>query len=405
MKMPDPRTFGIKATILKESEKALLLSLPDGKQEWFPKSTITSSYISNHSEVQDFLIVKWILEKKGVIRKSKNVNVIGHSGSEKYLIDRLLQGGLDGFNSFKDIQEFKRNFSEILKSSTAEERQKLNSIIVGLKNDESNLRKKLEEKKSELRQSLLKEKTELMDKPLSPKGKKRIKKIDIIIENKLDKPFEKDIKQIKKTEKKRILREKNLEKSVEKKVRQLHKAQKIIQKNQQYFESALGETAVIKELRKLPETYYILNEVKLSFYRSIRWKKYGEYVQSCKIDHVVVGPTGIFLIETKNWNPETMQTAKFPPHKQIQRAGYIFFIHMMDQFERKYPLYEIVATFKQLPQIPYDYVTQVTIQELVDHILGRDGRIDTSDVQAIVSWLQTSPYIFNAKHVLLKLKF
>ena len=143
MKMPDPRTFGIKATILKESEKALLLSLPDGKQEWFPRSTIKSSYISNHSEVQDFLIVKWILEKKGVIRKSKNVNVIGHSGSEKYLIDRLLHVGLDGFNSFKDIQELKRNFSEILESSTAEERQKLNSIIVGLKNDESNLRKKL----------------------------------------------------------------------------------------------------------------------------------------------------------------------------------------------------------------------------------------------------------------------
>jgi len=405
MKMPDPRTFGIKGTILKESEKALLLSLPDGKQEWFPKSTIKSSYISNHSEVQDFLIVKWILEKKGVIRKSKNVNVIGHSGSEAYLKDRLLHEGLDGFNSIKDIQEFKRNFPEVLKSSTAEERQKLNSIIVGLKNDESNLRKKLEEKKSELQQSLLKEKTELMDKPLSSKRQKRIKEIDITIENKLDKSFKKDIKQIKKIEKQRILKEKNLEKSVANKVSQLHKAQKIIQKNQQYFESALGETAVIEELRKLPETYYILNEVELSFYRSIRWKKYGEYVQSCKIDHVVVGPTGIFLIETKNWSPETMQTAKSPPHKQIQRAGYIFFVHMMDKFEKKYPLYQIIATFKQLPQVPYDYVTQLTIEELVDHILGRDGLINPSEVQAIVSWLKTSPYIFNTKHVFLKMKF
>ena len=46
MKMPDPRTFGIKGTILKETEKGLLLSLTDGTQEWFPKSTIISSYIS-----------------------------------------------------------------------------------------------------------------------------------------------------------------------------------------------------------------------------------------------------------------------------------------------------------------------------------------------------------------------
>ncbi|GAH10556.1 unnamed protein product, partial [marine sediment metagenome] len=189
------------------------------------------------------------------------------------------------------------------------------------------------------------------------------------------------------------------------KVSQLHKAREIIEKNQQFFESALGETAVIKELRKLPETYYILNEVELSFFRSIRWKKYGEYVKSCKIDHIVVGPTGIFLIETKNGSLQTMQTEKTTPHKQIQRAGYIFFIQMMDQFGKKYPLYQIIATFKQLPQIPYDYVTQLTIDELVDHILGREGRLDPSDVLAIVDWLKSSPYIFNTKHVFLKMKF
>ena len=405
--MPDPRTSEIKGTIIKETEKGLLLSLPDGKEEWFPKSTITSSYISNHSEIQDFLIVKWILEEKGIIRKSKNVNIIGDSGSEKYLKDSLQREGIDGFTSFKEIQEFKSNFSEILKSSTAKERKKLNHIITNLKNDENNLRKRLKEKKSELQQSLLKEKAELMDTPLDSKAKKRIKIIDETIEKKLDKPFKKDIKKIKKTEKQRILREKNLEKSVEKKVSQLHKAQKIIEKNQEYFESAVGEAAVIKELRTLPETYYILNEVELSFYRSIRWKKYGEYVKSCKIDHVVVGPTGIFLIETKNESSQTTQTAKSPPppHKEIQRAGYIFFVHMMDQFKRKYPVYQMVISSSEPPQIPFDYVTQLTIKELVDHILSRDGLIDPSAVLAIVEWLRTSPYIFNAKRVYLKVKY
>ena len=61
-----------------------------------------------------------------------------------------------------------------------------------------------------------------------------------------------------------------------------------------------------------------------------------------------------------------MQTASFTPHKQIDRAGYIFFIHMMDHFGRKLPVYKIVATYKQLPQIPYDFVTQLTIRELVE---------------------------------------
>lgn len=403
--MTDPRYQGIKGTILRETEKALFLSLTDGRQEWFPKSTITSSFISNKSETQDFIIAKWILEKKGLIRESKNVNVIGQSGSEDYLKNRLLRKGLDGFNSFKDIQYFKSNFSKILKSSTVEERQKLNKIIVSLKHDEYNLRKRLEEKKLDLQQSLLKEKTELIENPLSSKGKRRIKKIDKTIEKKLDKPFKKDIKQIKKMEKEHILREKNLDKTIEKKVNQLHKAQDIIQKNQPFFAGAIGETAVIKELRKLPETYYILNEVLLRFSRSIRWRKYREYVKSCKIDHVIVGPTGIFLIETKNWSPQTMQTARFTPHKQIDRAGYIFFIHMMDRFGIKFPVYKIVATYRQLPQIPYDYVSQLTIRELVDYILLRKGRLNSSDILAIVSWLRSSHYIFNSMKKLLRFKF
>ena len=96
-------------------------------------------------------------------------------------------------------------------------------------------------------------------------------------------------------------------------------------------------------------------------------------------------------------SPFTITTARFTPHKQIQRAGYIFFIHMMDKFKRKFPVYQIVATYRQLPQIPYEYVTQLTIRELVDYILRRQERLNHSDVLSIISWLRFSPQIFNSK--------
>ena len=70
---------------------------------------------------------------------------------------------------------------------------------------------------------------------------------------------------------------------------------------------------------------------------------------------------------------------------------------MMDKFGRKFPVYEIVATYRQLPQIPYEFVSQLTIRELVDHILRRQRRINPSDVLTIVSWLRTSPHICNSK--------
>ena len=48
--MTDPRDLWIKCMILKETEKAIFLSLTDGRHEWFPKSTITSSLVSKQFE-------------------------------------------------------------------------------------------------------------------------------------------------------------------------------------------------------------------------------------------------------------------------------------------------------------------------------------------------------------------
>ena len=41
--------------------------------------------------------------------------------------------------------------------------------------------------------------------------------------------------------------------------------------------------------------------------------------------------------------------------------------------------------------------TQLTIRELVDHMLRRQGSINPSDVLTIVSWLRSSPHISNSK--------
>jgi len=69
---------------------------------------------------------------------------------------------------------------------------------------------------------------------------------------------------------------------------------------------------------------------------------------------------------------------------------------MTKKFKRKFPVYQIVATYKEPPQIPYKYVTQLTIRELVNFILTSKGRLSHSEIQAIVAWLRSSPYIYNS---------
>ena len=391
--------------ILRETEKALFIAFKNGRESWVPKSTVFSSYESNSEKTQAFTIAQWLLKKNNILLNSKNVNIIGESGSETFLKSRLMKKGLKGFESFNDIQYFKKHFKSILKSSTDDERKRLNAIIETLRSNEDALIKDIEERKQRLQTSLLKEKQELLEGKLTSEDQKRVKKINRLLEKKIDKPFKKEKKQIKRTEKEIVTRKKKLEKSVEKSVKNLHKAHDIINHNRAFVVGAVGETAAIRELRKLPEKYYILNEAKLSFYRAIRWKKYGEYVKSCKIDHVVVGPPGIFLIETKYWSSQTLANAKFTPHKQIERAGYIFFIHMMKKFKRKFPTYQIVATYRKLPEHPYKYVDQMTIRDVVNYILQKRNALDAAEIQKIVEWLKKKPHISNFKGLKLPFKF
>ncbi len=57
--------------------------------------------------------------------------------------------------------------------------------------------------------------------------------------------------------------------------------------SRRWMKGSRGEKLVAKYLKKLPKEYYVFNDVTLPV-------KHGN------IDHIIVGPTGIYAIETKN---------------------------------------------------------------------------------------------------------
>lgn len=63
-----------------------------------------------------------------------------------------------------------------------------------------------------------------------------------------------------------------------------------------FFTGALGEEVVARELARLPAGYQVFHSVDVGG-GLLMWRG-GD------IDHVVAGPTGIFVIETKNWRGE-----------------------------------------------------------------------------------------------------
>ncbi|ADZ09735.1 NERD domain protein [Methanobacterium lacus] len=93
-----------------------------------------------------------------------------------------------------------------------------------------------------------------------------------------------------------------------------------VENGKRWNKGILGEKRVIKYLNMLPEAYFVFNDVKFP-------GSYGD------LDHIVVGPTGIFVIETKNYqgsyvvkedgwyyqNGEGIKKSKGQPGKQVMR--------------------------------------------------------------------------------------
>jgi len=297
--------------------------------------------------------------------------------------------------SFGEIKDFKENFNQILTDKTEEEKSRITSQIDLLRNKAEllsrSVEKEREKRKLELngeREKIASQTTEfLVGSKEARKSQKRLKKIEHKFDKIVEKPLKKEKKQSKKYERGASKLENKSEKIITKNVAYLHKTNKIIEQNMSYYQGARGEETAIETMSRLPDTYYVFNDLNLKLPKAVRYKKSREYVRSCQIDHLVVGPSGIFLIEAKNWSEKTFREATFLPHKQVDRAGLVFYIFMVRKLKTKYTTYKVVATMRKLPYIHFQYVDQLTVYGLNSFILKKPKKLSEEDIQKIVKWL------------------
>jgi len=85
---------------------------------------------------------------------------------------------------------------------------------------------------------------------------------------------------------------------------------------------AITERAVIKELARLPDEYILMNDIRLEYDTYIHFD--DAYLKTAQLDHVLIGPAGVYVIETKNWSREFLAGGEyFSPFKQVKRAAYL----------------------------------------------------------------------------------
>ena len=98
-------------------------------------------------------------------------------------------------------------------------------------------------------------------------------------------------------------------------------------KNSTDYKGAIGELLVIEQLKILPDDYIVFNDINLKLKKPIKHKK--SYLKSAQIDHLVVGPSGVYVIETKNWSESTVienfTRNSFTPYDQVGRSGRVVY--------------------------------------------------------------------------------
>jgi hypothetical protein len=167
-----------------------------------------------------------------------------------------------------------------------------------------------------------------------------------------------------------------------------------------------GEYMALQELKKLPDSYSIINNVCFRFHRGVHDKKNDDWIYSAQIDHVVVGPTGLFLIETKNWSQESAANVDlFSPVKQITRSGHAVYVVLNDAVQRgflgsfdgqwgaqKVSVRKIILLTGYNPGGEYEFVKLLKLSEIKSYITYGKVVLNEGQVKSLVEYfLDGSP--------------
>ncbi len=152
---------------------------------------------------------------------------------------------------------------------------------------------------------------------------------------------------------------------------------------------AQAELDVLGCLQELPDSYHVHCDLRLTAHRDIRFA--GEYLQSAQIDYLVVGPTGVFVLEVKRWSRQFIaQKQYFDPYLQVGRAAYLCY-DLLRTYSEKTRVQSLIVNCGTLPPPEGEdyYVKVVTPAQLLGALVQYRGRtLNESAIYQIITVLQ-----------------
>jgi hypothetical protein len=164
---------------------------------------------------------------------------------------------------------------------------------------------------------------------------------------------------------------------------------------------ALGEQKVVKVLESLSDDFHLINDFTVSLSPALYGRRKNEYIKSVQIDHVLVAPSGVFLIETKNWSDESLKNVDLrSPVEQIKRSGFVIFKLVNNELsnkrlrldthhwgDKKISIRNIIVFTNSKPKEDFQYVKVLTIKEIIGYINHFKPVFTSDEVQRISDFI------------------
>ena len=338
-------------------------------------------------------------------------------GALTQLLDELKREGIGAFRTLDDIRSFYNEYNNSLDRIRQKYGAILRQEVVDLESRYKSLSLKRDQKLKERETLLINELEELKGilagnakrntllRLLFFFRKKRLTKRKKILENsfeeELRKPFRKGFAKIASIRSEIEDRRNNAEKWVERySASEIETQQRILsvfRKHKYLFYGAEGEEKVSRELSRLPDTYTVINDCRLEFPQPIYDRDNDDRIHSIQIDHVVVGPTGFYLVETKNWSRDSVEnTELFSPIRQLKRSNFAMFVLLnqavkrgdIDNFsnhwgDRKISPKNILCLLNHRPNQEFQYVKTLSEKQITQHVKNQRQAFSQNEVESL----------------------
>jgi Nuclease-related domain len=175
----------------------------------------------------------------------------------------------------------------------------------------------------------------------------------------------------------------------------------VIDKFNSFIYGALGEQKVVKTLEGLSDEYFLINDFTVSFSPAIYNRQENDYIKSIQIDHLLVAPSGIFLIETKNWSEKTLENLNLrSPVQQIKRTSFVLFKLLNNEMssvrlrldkhhwgDKKISIKNLIVLINTKPKEEFQYVKVVTLNGLLGYINYFKPTFSSNETERIAEFL------------------